>query len=76
VSWVHKLVRFLPRRWAEAIEAESRAWMMVCPCGHEVSVWDAGGVRYKASGNPRRRALCPRCGERTWHTVVKKDADA
>ena len=71
MSLVQKLVRgLLPRRWADAIEAESRRWVMRCPCGHQVSVWDAGGVRFKAAGRPRRLARCPHCGV-TWHTVEK-----
>ncbi len=36
--------------------------MMQCPdCGHERSVWDAGGIRYKASGTVRRLGRCPNC---------------
>ena len=73
MSWAHKLVRLLPRRWAEALEADSRLWMIVCPhCRHERSVWDIGGIRYKAAGNPRRLRLCEKCGVQ-WHQVVKKD---
>jgi predicted RNA-binding Zn-ribbon protein involved in translation (DUF1610 family) len=64
----------LPRSLAKAMEKESRLWMMVCPdCGRETSIWDAGGIRYLAAGNPRRRFSCPKCGLR-WHTVVKKVA--
>ncbi len=69
----HQLLRKLPGSWAEAIEAESRLWMMRCPCGNEISVWDAGGVRYKAAGNPKRLFRCTSCGM-TWHTVYKKVA--
>jgi hypothetical protein len=74
MSWAHKLLRLLPRRWADALEADSRRWMVACPCGHERSVWDIGGIRYKAVGSPRWWMRCPRCGRRTWHTVVKRDA--
>lgn len=62
----------IPKRWAAALEAESRRWMMRCPCGHERSVWEAGGIRYKAAGNPRRWLPCPQCGQATWHTVYHK----
>lgn len=72
MSLVQKLVsNLLPRPWAAAIEAESRAWMMRCPCGHETSVWEAGGVRFKAAGNPVYLARCPRCGL-TWHRLHKQ----
>ena len=61
----------VPRSWRDSMEAESRRWMMQCPCGHEISVWDAGGVRWKAKGEPRRLRLCPKCGV-TWHRVYFK----
>lgn len=68
------LLSLLPARWAEAAEKESREWMLRCPCGYEQSVWDAGGVRYKATGNPRRYMSCAACGKRTWHLVYHRDA--
>ncbi|HEX8845246.1 MAG TPA: hypothetical protein VF791_11410 [Pyrinomonadaceae bacterium] len=57
---------------AADMEAESRAWMMQCPCGHEISVWEAGGIRYKAKGEKKTLMRCQKCGERTWHRVYKK----
>src|SRR4051812_6542162 len=30
-----------PAKWAQSMEAESRAWIVKCPsCGHERSVWE------------------------------------
>jgi endogenous inhibitor of DNA gyrase (YacG/DUF329 family) len=50
------------------MEAESRAWMARCPdCGTERSVWDMGGIRWKAAGKPRRLLKCPKCQRATWH---------
>ena len=66
---------FVSRATAEAMEAESRQWMTTCECGHEVSVWDRGGVRYKAAGNPRWRLRCSSCGKKSWHRVSKREAD-
>jgi hypothetical protein len=43
-------------------------------CGHERSVWDIGGIRDMAFGNPRWWMRCPRCGGLTWDTVVNRDA--
>jgi hypothetical protein len=44
------------------MEAESRDWYWTCSsCGHEFSVWDAGGIRYRARGNPTRLVRCPMC---------------
>ncbi len=72
MSGVQRFIcRFLPVRWAEAMEMESRSWIVQCPCGFARSVWDWGGVRYKATGSPRWRLPCPQCGKRTWHKVFK-----
>ena len=68
------VLAIVPRHLAMAMEKESWLWMLVCPeCGCETSIWDAGGIRYWAADNPRRRFVCPKCGPR-WHQVVKKDA--
>jgi hypothetical protein len=76
MNFVQKLfTAILPRTWAESMEAESRTWMIQCPCGHEVSVWEAGGIRYKAAGNPRQLRRCPECGQRTRHRIYKKEPD-
>jgi len=54
------------------MEAESRAWMARCEtCGNERSIWDLGGIRWKAAGNPRRRLKCPSCNRTTWHRLRK-----
>ncbi|MBX3014941.1 MAG: hypothetical protein KF832_25695 [Caldilineaceae bacterium] len=57
------IIALLPQRWAAAIEAESRTWVMQCPCGHITSVWEMGGIRYKAAGNPWRIGRCAQCGK-------------
>ena len=56
-----------------AMEAESRAWMVSCPhCGFERSVWDTGGIRYKAAGTSRRYMRCTSCGKRGWNRIYWK----
>lgn len=60
---LRQLIACLFPALASRIEAESRQWMMQCrTCGHEVSVWDAGGIRYKASGPVWRLGRCANCG--------------
>ena len=51
-----------------ATARESRLWKAECPnCRADTtSVWGMGGIRYKAAGEPRRRARCPRCGQKGW----------
>jgi hypothetical protein len=57
-----RVVKLLPPAWQSSIEKESRDWVMRCPCGHETSVWEQGGVRFKAAGNPLRSGRCGKCG--------------
>jgi hypothetical protein len=50
------------------IEEESSLWMVQCGhCGFEASVWDLGGVRYRARGTKTTRRRCPECGKRGVH---------
>lgn len=73
MSFVQRLfTTVLPRRLSAEMEAESRRWFIQCPCGFEQSVWDVGGIRWRARGNPKWQRVCPQCGERTWHTVYQK----
>lgn len=47
------------------VERESREWKYECSqCGHRESVWDMGGIRYKASGETSRIGPCPGCGRK------------
>lgn len=57
------LLGLVPNRLARSMEAESRGWVVRCPCGAETSVWEMGGIRWGASGNPRRRVRCGDCGD-------------
>lgn len=70
-SFQKLFVSVLPRRWAEAMETDSRSWMVRCSCGVARSVWELGGIRYHAAGKPRWFIKCPQCGQRSWHTVSR-----
>ena len=69
-------VALLPRRWVAALEAESRSWMVSCSCGCARSIWELGGVRWKAAGESRWFKSCPQCGQRSWHTVSRRSGGA
>jgi len=72
MNFVQRLVKSLPGQLGQDMEAESRAWMVTCnQCGASESMWERGGVRWKAAGKPRMRLNCPACGRITWHTVAK-----
>ncbi|MFO0805693.1 MAG: hypothetical protein U0791_21535 [Gemmataceae bacterium] len=34
---------------------------MDCPCGHVTSIWEMGGIRYRAAGQPVRAGWCAGC---------------
>jgi len=72
-SLLQKVVKLLPAGLGDDIEAESRSWHARCRCGCERSIWDLGGIRYKAAGEPLRFLYCSSCGQRGWHRVVRKD---
>ena len=63
----------MPASWAESMEKESREWMLKCNnCGSEKSVWEHGGIRWKAAGNPTRRMLCFNCSTLSAHTTYRR----
>ncbi len=68
------MLGLLPHEWSATMEVESRCWILRCPCSHERSWWDAGGIRWKAAGHPQRLLRCPDCNQTTWHTMYKKDS--
>ena len=50
-----------------AMERESRLWKAECPnCQAKPSVWEMGGMRYRAAGEPKKRMRCPHCGKTGW----------
>ncbi len=58
--WV---LRVMPRSRRADIERESRAWTMTCPAGHVTSIWEMGGVRYRArSVGKLNHGRCATCG--------------
>ncbi|MDH3759351.1 MAG: hypothetical protein OEU50_00125 [Gammaproteobacteria bacterium] len=56
------LIRTLFPAFMERVEAESKTWFMQCrKCGSEISVWDYGGMRYRALGTVYRLGRCREC---------------
>lgn len=74
LSGTQKFIKlFVPSSLFASMEAESRSWMVKCSnCNHERSIWELGGIRWGAAGNPKRKQLCPNCMQMNWHTVYKK----
>jgi len=71
------ILAIVPKSLGEAMERDSRRWVLQCQaCQHEVSIWDIGGIRYCAYGNPRKLRRCPACGRVTWQRVYKREEPA
>jgi predicted RNA-binding Zn-ribbon protein involved in translation (DUF1610 family) len=71
---LRRLIKSLFPGFMARVEAESRNWIMQCPrCGHEVSVWDYGGMRYRAPGPVYRLGRCPDCHKVGMLRVFKRD---
>jgi len=67
------LIQLLPAKWAASMEAESRSWVARCPhCGAEKSVWELGGIRWKAAGSPSVRLRCPSCGKTSFQKITRR----
>ena len=69
----HPFLKFiLPTKAFAAVKAGTKEWLAECPCGHKRDLWDSGGVRYKAVGEPRQFGYCSSCGKSTMHKIRKK----
>jgi hypothetical protein len=76
-SLVHNVVGWLPAEWQASIERESREWRARCPkCLQETSVWDLGGVRFKAAGHPFRQVRCRHCSNKFFGQLYRVSLDA
>lgn len=75
MSLIQKLLRaVLPKATFASIEAESRRWVMRCPAGHEISLWETGGARGAgASRNARTLYRCEPCGKIRVMRVLRHD---
>lgn len=77
MSWIQRFFQFvLPRSLAASMEAESRDWKVRCNgCRFAPSVWELGGIRWMAMGNPRMLRQCQNCGQKSWHRVVRESEE-
>ncbi len=63
---------FLSKQEKKEAEAESKTWLGLCKsCKSVNSVWEVGGVRYKAAGKFHARVKCPRCSKKSTHMFQK-----
>ena len=65
------LMWFMSAKTKAAAEADSRRWGFTCSqCGVRSSIWDIGGIRYKAIGEPISLVKCPKCGHSGMHRIT------
>lgn len=64
LSGVQKFIRLLTSKEKFlAMEEESKEWKYICSdCKVESNVWESGGIRFKAKGEPTVKIKCPNCG--------------
>jgi hypothetical protein len=75
-NMIRKILKFLlPDTIFQKMKEESKIWTIGCDCGYNISVWDAGGIRYKAirlSGTKRIWGRCPNCKKWKFFSVIRK----
>jgi uncharacterized Zn finger protein len=77
MTFMQRLVMTLmPQQWAAAIRAESQEWLLSCSgCGISRSVWEVGGIRFKASSAGKRVLVwCKECGQLRWMSLERQRA--
>lgn len=65
LSTTQRIVKFFVSKTKfEAMQQESEKWKFKCEeCQKETSIWDIGGIRYKAKGNLKMKIKCSNCGK-------------
>ena len=71
LSQAQKIMKFFSSSERfEKMKSESLQWKFICPvCSREGSLWEAGGIRYKAKGKPKVRLKCPACKRNVFVTL-------
>lgn len=74
LSGTQKLIKmFVSKETFAAMEVESKEWKVQCShCGHERSIWDMGGIRWKAHGEKALYRYCVNCDQSSLLKVYKK----
>ncbi len=73
MSTIQKIIRFfVSAETFSKMESASKKWYFHCECGNECNIWEIGGIRYKAAGNPIKAARCPKCHKVAMRKLHKK----
>ncbi len=72
LSTTQKIVKFFSSDSKfEKIMNESKRYQFDCSCGKTSSIWDIGGIRYKAYGKPTTLVKCPHCAKIGMRQIYK-----
>jgi predicted SprT family Zn-dependent metalloprotease len=63
---------FVSNQTFEKAKTESQTWYFTCECGKVFNIWEIGGIRYKAKGNPMKMVKCPGCNKTAHRKLQKK----
>lgn len=55
----------------EKMKADSQTYKFDCACGKTSDIWEIGGIRYKAYGEPYTGVKCPGCGKFAMRKIYK-----
>ncbi len=74
LSPTQKIVKFFTSSSLfEKMMEDSKRYRFTCSCGKESSIWDIGGIRYKATRNTMSGAWCPHCKKFGMQKIYKVD---
>jgi len=64
LSRSQKVIKFfVSKSKFDAMSKESKQWVFKCTeCQSKTSIWDLGGIRYKAKGIAKINLKCMNCG--------------
>ena len=66
------ILRFMSPKLRADVEADSRKWIATCPrCQRTNSMWDVGGMRFRAVGRPSTLVRCMHCGKTSFMRFEK-----
>ncbi|MEM7489794.1 MAG: hypothetical protein AAF390_11800 [Pseudomonadota bacterium] len=66
----------LPAKWFADLEAETRRWEVACKtCGRSKDLWEAGGLRWRATAPSETSGFCSACDAKRTMQVRAKGAD-
>lgn len=78
LSLAQRLIRFfVSAATFQRMKEDSMRWVFVCAsCQKESSIWEIGGIRYKAFGESRTGIMCPGCRKFAMQKLKYKPDDA